>query len=467
MTEEEKINEALDTWAYRKGKGSFMMPCPLDAIKPIYLAIPRLLNKSPTSNVVIVINDFKDKDTIKDYLTKQGNIYDGIYLRFINNGQIKVLSIDWIIDNINQYSPSLTIIYSPNSFTFAHLGLLDKSTFKLVILTKVITDIDNYYSVCPLIKEFKQNEVDNIRTNPPVEETRIPISIKDDTKEAKLLDYYNNNIRTALNIFGGLENLKKAMTGTTNNTSAIAYCDYLARLNGWNEHLDMTTEYNQQIDKLYNPIAIQESANTCYDMIRKRSKLIANYSYKVNAILDIIDSNKDKKILIINKYADFANEIRDNINEVYQKTICMSYHDKLESIPAVDKDGNPVYYKSGSKKGKQKTMGITTQKKLAQQLFNMNRINVLSVSNAPDKTLSVDIDIVIITSSLCDDIKSYLYRLDKVNFTTPIILYSLYCENTMEEKAINDKVLSDNHVIVNKTTKSVKDDNNFDYTIVD
>ena len=81
MTEEEKINEALDTWAYRKGKGSFMMPCPLDAIKPIYLAIPRLLNKSPTSNVVIVVNDFKDKDTIKDYLTKVQTPYGLVSVR--------------------------------------------------------------------------------------------------------------------------------------------------------------------------------------------------------------------------------------------------------------------------------------------------------------------------------------------------------------------------------------------------
>lgn len=467
MTEEKIINDAIETWNARKGKGSFMIPYPLDSIKPIYLILPRLFNRSPTCNVVIVVNSFQDKDTIKDYLCNQGNNYDAIFARFIGNGQIKILSIDWVADNINNYNPLLTIVYNPESFTFAHLGIFDKSIYKLAILTKAINSIDDFYAVCPLIKEFSQNEVDSIRTNPPVEEIRIPISIRADSEEAKLLNYYNDNIRTTLNIFGGLENLKKAMTGTNNNTSAMAYCDSLARLNGWNEHLDMTTEYNQQIDKLYNPIAIQESANTCYDMIRKRSKLVASYSYKINAIVNIVDENKDKKILIINKYADFANDVTNNLNQAYQKTICMSYHDKLESIPAVDKDGNAVYYKSGSKKGKQKTMGVTTQKKLAQQLFNMNRINVLSVTNAPDKSLCIDVDIVIITSSLCDDMNSYIYRLDKVNFTTPIILYSLYCDSTMEEKAINDKILPNNHVIVNTAGKSVKDDNNFDYTIVD
>lgn len=89
------------------------------------------------------------------------------------------------------------------------------------------------------------------------------------------------------------------MSGTSNNNSAMAYCDSLARDNGWSEHLDMTTEYNQQIDKLYNPIAIQEKANVTYDMIRKRSKLVANYSYKINAITEIVGNNVNKRFLLL------------------------------------------------------------------------------------------------------------------------------------------------------------------------
>lgn len=159
----------------------------------------------------------------------------------------------------------------------------------------------------------------------------------------------------SLNIFGSLDNIKIAMSGNnTNNASSMTYCDKLARDNGWNEYLDMSTEYNQQIDKLYNPIAIKERANSTYEMIRKRARLLANYSNKINAIIDIIDSYKDKKILIINKFADFADELTNNINIKYNKEVCKSFHDKLKSIPAIDKDGNPIYYKTGAKKGKQK-----------------------------------------------------------------------------------------------------------------
>ena len=112
-------------------------------------------------------------------------------------------------------------------------------------------------------------------------------------------------------------------------------------------------------------------------------------------------------------------------------------------------------------------MGVTNQKKLIQQLFNLGKINIISTTNSPDKELNIDVDVLIITSSLCDDIKSYIYRLSKCKFNIPIILYSLYCENTLEEKAINDKQLSSNHVIVNKKDIDVKIDNNSDYCIVD
>ena len=469
MTEEKIIDEAVETWNSRIGNGTMIIPPPLDSLKPIYKILPRLFNRSPTASVVIVVDDFSNKETVNNYLTQQNNIYDAIFKRFINSGNIKILSIDWISDNINQYNPLLTIIYNPSGFTFAHLGLLDKSTFKLIILGKTINskDKDSFCSICPIVKEVTQDEVDSSRTNPPVEEYRIPISIDADSEDAKLLEYYNDNIRVSINIFGGLENLKKAMSGTSNNNSAMAYCDALARDNGWSEHLDMTTEYNQQIDKLYNPIAIQEKANVTYDMIRKRSKLVASYLYKINAITEIVRNNVNKKILIINKFADMANYVAGNLNIANGKIICKAYYDKLESIPAVDIDGNPIFYKTGAKKGQRKVMGVTSQKKLYQTMFNKGDINVLSVTNSPDKELNIDVDIIIITSPLCEDIKSYLYRLSKINFNTPIILYTLYCKNTLEEKQLENKSMDSNHKLISVDTPNVKLDVNSNYIVVD
>ena len=228
----------------------------------------------------------------------------------------------------------------------------------------------------------------------------------------------------------------------------------------------MSTDYNRQIDTLYSPNAIRERANTTYEMIRKRTQLVASYSRKVNAIIEIVNNNVGKKILVINKFAEFATDVTNNLN-VGDKQICMNYHDKVDSIPAIDDKGNPIYYKSGAKKGERKLMGATSQKKLAQKLFNLNKINVLSANNLPDKDLNIDVDVIIITSPLCENLKAYLYRLAKVTFNTPIILYTLYCKDTMEEKEINNRSLAENHHIVNANDEIVKNDNNSAYTIVD
>lgn len=469
MTEDKDYNELVETWNSNKGIGTAIIPNPLDAIRPIYMILPRLFNKSPTCNVLIIVDDFTDKDTVIDYLTNQKNIYDAIFQRLLNQGNIKVLTIDWVTDNINNYHPTLVIIYSPRSFTFAHLGIIEKSTYKLVIIhNKIDIDVkDKYCKILPCIKEFKQSDVDKIRTSPPVEEYQIPIDMDSSSEKANLLKYYNDNIRISLNIFKDLDGIKRAITGNnSNNTSALVYCEQLAKDNGWDEHLDMSTEYNQQIDRLYSPNAIRERANNTYDMIRKRTQLVASYSRKINAIIDIVDSNADKKILIVSKFAEFASDITNNLN-VGNKDICMNYHDKLDSIPAIDDKGNPIYYKSGAKKGERKLMGAVTQKKLAQKMFNLNKINVLSANNLPDKDLNIDVDVIIITSPLCADLKTYLYRLAKITFSTPIILYSLYCKDTMEEKELSERSLAENHHIINIDDTNVKNDNNSAYTIVD
>ena len=45
-------------------------------------------------------------------------------------------------------------------------------------------------------------------------------------------------------------------------------------------------------------------------------------------------------------------------------------------------------------------MSVTNQKKLIQQLFNLGKINIISTTNSPDKELNIDVDVLIITSSL-------------------------------------------------------------------
>ena len=99
--------------------------------------------------------------------------------------------------------------------------------------------------------------------------------------------------------------------------------------------------------------------------------------------------------------------------------------------------------------------------------MNTHKIHVISCGASPDKSLDIDIDLVIITSPLCDTIESYFYRLSKVHFSNEVLLYTLFYKGTLEEKKLEDRTIPDNHTIINDFDRNVKVDNNNDYCIVD
>ena len=113
-------------------------------------------------------------------------------------------------------------------------------------------------------------------------------------------------------------------------------------------------------------------------------------------------------------------------------------------------------------------MAAKAQKTMNEQLFNIGKLQVLSTNSAPDKDLSANVDIVIITSPQCEDIKSYMYRLSNVYYPNGTIkLYSLFIKDSLEEQRLSSKPLSELHRIVNKCENSVIVENNSDFVIVD
>ncbi len=471
MTEEQVYLNAVEVWRVNKGIGTFVIPAPFDSLKPLLYILPQLYNKSPTTNVVIIVKDFADRSSIESYLTTLNNeVWNNSFCTVIHNGNLRILTTEYAAEHINEYSPLLTIIYNPNIFHFVHIAMIEKSKFKLVILNKLLDSktMDDFYTVAPSIGNFSQNVIDEVRTNRPVKECLVGLTIVPDTELDKEMNYYNREISTALAIFGNFDNIKYARLGNSDtNCSSMMICDAIARTNGWDNHLDMSSQFNRDIDKLYSPAAIKERADSIYNIIRERSTKLASSKDKLSNILDIVNDNSDKNILIINKYGEFANLVTDYLNDKSGKRICANCHDKVDNVPAVDDYGNPILVKSGAKKGQPKLLGVIAQKKLAQKLMNTHKINVISCGASPDKSLDVDIDLVIITSPLCDTIESYFYRLSKVHFSNEVLLYTLFYKSTLEEKKLEDRTIPVNHTIINDFDRNVKVDNNNDYCIVD
>lgn len=470
MTEEELHEKSVYQWRINKGIGTFIIPAPLDVLKPLLMILPAMYNKSPTMETNIVVADFVDKDKLKDYLLhKSEPVHSNVYRDLITKGSIKIMTVSEATDRFTYLNPNLVVIYNPKECLYCYIGLLDKAKFKLVLSSNLFTGkLEQLNNLVPRVGSYTQASVDEIRSSRPVKEMLVPLVIDENSSLKKKLDYYNKEISTAIAIFGDFDTIKMARLGNSNtNSSSMAVCYNIARQNGWNENLDMTIQFNIEIDELYSPNALKERASGIYEIIRSRSLALASSDEKLSYILKIVEDNVDKNILIINKHGDFANEVTKYINDNTHYNSCYNYHDKVENVPAIDDNGNEVLIKSGVNKGKPKMLGVKSQKNLAQKLMNKGAIHVLSTNASPDKDLAVNVDVVVITSPLCDTIETYLYRLSKVQFAKEVQLYTLYYKGSLEEKKLDERIVPSTHAILNKTEIEVKSDNNYDYCIVD
>lgn len=472
MNPGELFETAIEHWRDAIGKGTALIPAPLNDKLMVLGVLQRVYARAPTCKTIILVNSFSERQDMIEFLTQQENCDENNseFKQLLDSGNIKIFTYDYITSTGFYFYPFLCIMYRPVSFSQFMVDNVARCKFKLVVLNKLLTDsrhMSNIYKIAPLLPDFKQNEVDLVRTSTPVEECLVPVDIPQDSEAAKLLERYNEYIQTSLSIFESFDVMQQANLGNAQlNISSMQICQRIAQENGWSDSLDMSIPFNLKIDELYNPNSLKERASMTYEIIRNRANLLTDYEGKLEYILNIVRDNPNKKILIINKRADFATIVTDYINNLSEKDVCMNYHDKVDNIPAIDANGNPVFFKSGTRKGERKTIGAKAQKTLATLMFNADKINVLSTNNAPDKDLAIDIDIVIITSPTCEEIQSFMYRLSHVFFrNNKIDLYTIYCRNTLEQTRLDKRTLAANHKLSVKNVYNDEDD--CDFVIVD
>lgn len=463
---------ALEQWNTNKGIGTAFITPPLNDKVMILAVLQKVYIKRPNLDTTIIVPSFKDRMDIIEFITQQEEEENNAeFKKLISDKRIKIITID-LLKKFNYNSGStLVIVYKPEDVCDNLKRILLSSKFKLVIINKIMTntsDMATLYSLVPLLDGFKESEIASLRMSSPVEDMWVDVTIPEDSEDYKLLNYYNDYIAASISIFGSFDIIKQARTGNPAlNISANQICNQLAESNGWNECLDMSIELNVELDKLYNPGAIKDRASRTYEIIRERANLLTDYEGKIEQICNIVQKHENENILIISKRGLFASKITDAINKMEGSIICGNYHDRMEPIPAIDTNGNPITYKSGLKKGEPKMLAVQAQRTRNQSLFDNGEIRIISTSNAPDKALHGRFDVIIITSPLCESIKSYMYRLDNITFGDKILLYSIYIKNSLEEQRLQNKDLADNHSIVNKCESVVISENNSDFIVVD
>ena len=470
----ETFHNAMNHWRDAKGVGTALIPAPLDDKYMVLGILERVYSRAPSADVLIIVDKFSDRTDLIEYLTTQGpEENNNEFGRLIRTGDLKLFTTSYIETHpAALHCTLLAILYRPANLKPLLVEALNKAKFKLVIINQLFSSAEymtTLYKICPLLDDFKQKELDLIKTSMPVDEVRYGVDIEKDSEDAKLLDYYNQYISSSMAIFGTFERMDAARNGDSKvGVSATQICAQLAAENGWNEHLDMSVEFNQQIDALYNPMSLQERSSQTYEIMRNRNVLLSSYKGKLDVIANLVKERPNARILIISKRAEFAKTITDYLNTLSPTPICVDYHNHLDNIPAVDSFGRPLLFKNGTKAGQQRMLGPQAQKTANMAKFKFGKVNVMSTNNSPDKELDIDVDTVIITSPYCESIKNYMYRLTKLSYPKEkITLFTVYCRNTPEEKVLNNLELAENHNVTESCEKSINFDDSMDYFVED
>lgn len=466
MDKENVFEKAILKWRDNKGQGSVIISPPLDERIMILGVLERIYNYTPTTKTIIITDSFDDRTNLVEFLTHSScEENNKEFKSLISNGLIKVYTSQFV-QGLKTYDFRLCILYKVYSMPIYIEQIFNGTLFKLVVNTKLADNetMSKFNLVVPQITEFNQDVVDKVRVSSPVEENYIGLSLLNSTEDSVKLEQCNSYIQTSISIFGSFDIMQQARIGNKQlNFSAVDICNQISSENGWTPNLDMSLEYNRKIDEIYNPNSLRERASNTYNIIRERRILLASNDLKLEAIYDIVSKLPNKKILIINLYPDFASKVTDYLNAKFGETVGMSYHDKLLPIEAIDINGNPVYIKSGAKKGERKMMADKAQRTLANALFNSDKINVISANCAPDKDLAINVDVVIITSPFCEHITNYMYRLDKCRFNKNLQLWITYIANTIESAKLGNKTSTNNGTDDNFNY----DEKNIDFSIVD
>ena len=439
---EETYSFLINKWASAeyKGRGSIHCVKPLDYSEIVCRIITQMRNKNPTAKVFIAVKEWANR--VK--------VYDKFKEYNIDNNTINCVTEGYLNAKYT-YSYDICFIIGINEVTPEVYNLFVHSKFRLMILIDDVIDakkLSNIYEKCkPINNPIDSNSINAYRLSLPVEEHQIVV----DFANAEHLNAYNSYseyITQVLQIFGDFNTIAYARKGAPDGRSAEQVLNDIAVYNGWSSTMDMSNPFTKQIDACYNPIILGEKAHTCYDVMRKRGILVSDNSAKLKTIAQIVRDNPNDKIIIISKRGEFAAEITNYLNEIFGE-ICGDYHDKIEPRIMTDDDGVPILYKSGSRINQPRIAHAQAIGSRNLDFYNRGRLRVLSLKNSSNTAISASFSVMIITSSLCDTIDEIRYRFNHLDIdSNKLVVYKLFMNETIEEKALSKEKVSPNHTII-------------------
>lgn len=432
MIDYNKINQLIqEGFLANKGKGSVLAYPPLNIGKVLLGTIGRLILKRPNEKLLIILGDYKYKDEIIKAIRETLELNEAVFIE----DHIQFLSQSYAYTKLYLYTVNILIDVEDTSFIEKSY---QESKFTLVVITNPNIKLNKRTAIQGILPNIhigiNDNDLQQSKINVPVTEYRHPIYLnEEDTNQYKK---YSDFIKDSMTVFGDFDMVELCRNGDKMcNVSAMSICNNIARQNGWTPELDMSVEFNVQIDKVYNPNAIHERAQLIYNIARERKNLVCNAKSKIDEVINIVKANPYKGIVIVSKSGEFANEISDRLNK--ENILCGLYHNEIPSSYMPDENGETITYKNGINKGKPKLFKAKSLSTYWMQCYIYGETHILSMKATSDTDLAIDIDIVIFTTTLVDDIFKFKARFRNCNFKgNNTEIHRIYCVDTIEENSM-------------------------------
>lgn len=375
MTKSERQEICINKWKNNLGRGTLNLIMRFGKTRVAQLISERCNYKVPDCKIIIIVpNDITLQNAKQNMVVNENTkVYTfNSYLNHIkesgNHDECYLLIIDEVhkLLNLDLYN---------------HIALI-KSKFMLALTGAVLSKIDNSKLNalnCPVIDYIGENEALKEKWIADYREYNLAVELDENEKEryAKFTEL----ISESLSAFNGVQNrinttlgiklfdspfalllscfvgkTYKDKNGRTNFIKPTVLRNMCADLQGWNKDLDMTVEYNQQLDKYWNPDNIYERAKIFKSYIKSRNDILIHNRAKKDCVIKLLD-RFNLPTICFNESIAMVDELAD-----HYPTDGIPYHSAIESRYVINKETGDYYR---TLKGEPKTFGKIGLKKLA------------------------------------------------------------------------------------------------------
>ena len=132
------FEEAVLNWRSNKGIGTAFIPNILNDKVLVYQILARTYARSPTTTSIIIVEDFKERGKIIEFLTNnEQDDNNEEFKQLINNKLIRIFTSNFIFAGNWNSAVTLCIWYRPKEYNSSILNFVNRCKFKLVILNKL------------------------------------------------------------------------------------------------------------------------------------------------------------------------------------------------------------------------------------------------------------------------------------------------------------------------------------------